>query len=110
MNAHRNNRLSSACSSSFLSIIRCLLFCLVTVVSLAVVQVENGVYKQLSLKVNDNLSKCHCDQIIENIKVGHIVENLNIILILEFSLYRKVTQPPIHYYSVRKSFKFPKLN
>ena len=42
------------------------------VVSASVLKVENGVYKRITVKVNDDVSKCHCDQVIENLQVGNI--------------------------------------
>ena len=86
MNTCRNSRLRSACPSSFLPILTYLLFCLVTIVSASVLKVENGVYKRLTVQVNEDVSKCHCDQIIENLKVGNIIGNVNIVFIQEFGL------------------------
>ena len=50
-----------------LSILSILSFCVF--VSGSVIKVENGVYKGITVKVNDDVSNCHCDPIIENIQV-----------------------------------------
>ena len=43
----------------------CMLF-----VSGSVLKVENGAYKRITVQVKEDISKCHCDQIIENLQVG----------------------------------------
>ena len=35
----------------------------------SLIRVENGAYKRVTVKVSEDVSKCHCDQVIENIKV-----------------------------------------
>ena len=58
----------SVCAwKNVLSILSILSFCVF--VSGSVIKVENGVYKGITVKVNDEVSSCHCDQIIENIQV-----------------------------------------
>ena len=44
-------------------------FLLCVFVSGSFIKVENGVYKRITVKVNDDVSSCHCDQVIENIQV-----------------------------------------
>ena len=39
-------------------------------VSGSVLKVENGAYKRITVQVKEDISKCHCDQIIENLQVG----------------------------------------
>ena len=39
----------------------------------SVLTVENGVYRRLTVRVNDEVDKCHCDRIIENTQVRHLV-------------------------------------
>ena len=38
-------------------------------VSGSLIRIENGAYKQVTVLVSEDVSKCHCDQVIENIKV-----------------------------------------
>ena len=38
-------------------------------VSGSVLTVENGIYKRLTVRVNEEINKCHCDQVIENTQV-----------------------------------------
>ena len=58
----------SVCAwKNVLSILSILSLCVF--VSGSVIKVENGVYKGITVKVNDDVSSCHCDQIIENIQV-----------------------------------------
>ena len=58
----------SVCAwKNVLVILSILSFCVF--VSGSVIKVENGVYKGITVKVNDEVSSCHCDQIIENIQV-----------------------------------------
>ena len=38
-------------------------------VSGSLIRVENGAYKRVTVLVSEDVSKCHCDQVIENIKV-----------------------------------------
>ena len=35
----------------------------------SLIRVENGAYKRVTVKVSEDVSKCHCDQVIENTKV-----------------------------------------
>ena len=39
-------------------------------VSGSLIRIENGAYKQVTVLVSEDVSKCHCDQVIENIKVS----------------------------------------
>ena len=54
------------------SILVTLFFCISVFVSGSVIKVENGVYKRITVKVNDDVSSCHCDQVIENIQVSSV--------------------------------------
>ena len=47
-------------------------FLLCVFVSGSFIKVENGVYKKITVKVNDDVSSCHCDPVIENIQVRSI--------------------------------------
>ena len=47
-------------------------FLLCVFVSGSFIKVENGVYKRITVKVNDDVSSCHCDPVIENIQVRSI--------------------------------------
>ena len=38
-------------------------------VSGSVIKIENGVYKGITVRVRDDVSSCHCDQVIENLQV-----------------------------------------
>lgn len=38
-------------------------------VSGSLIRIENGAYKRVTVLVSEDVSKCHCDQVIENIKV-----------------------------------------
>ena len=38
-------------------------------VSGSFIKVENGAYKGITVRVNDDVSSCHCDQVIENLQV-----------------------------------------
>ena len=40
-----------------------------SLVSASLIRVENGAYRRVTVKVSEDVSKCHCDQVIENIKV-----------------------------------------
>ena len=40
----------------------------------SVLTVENGVYRRLTVRVNDEVNKCHCDRVIENTQVRHLVQ------------------------------------
>ena len=40
------------------------------VVSGSSIKIENGAYKRVTVLVSEDVSKCHCDQVIENIKVS----------------------------------------
>ena len=39
----------------------------------SVLTVENGVYRRLTVRVDDEVDKCHCDRVIENTQVRHII-------------------------------------
>ena len=67
MNICVNNHVSAW--SLFVSISSILYFGLMAV-SGSLITVENGVYKRLTVRVNEDVCKCHCDQIIENVQVG----------------------------------------
>ena len=47
-------------------------FLLCVFVSGSFIKVENGVYKRITVKVNDDVSSCHCGPVIENIQVRSI--------------------------------------
>ena len=42
-------------------------------VSGSVLTVENGVYRRLTVRVNEDVNKCHCDRVIENAQVRNLV-------------------------------------
>ena len=62
----KSNR-SAGAWKNVLSMLAILYFCVF--VSGSVIKVENGVYKGIMVKVNEDVSSCHCDQIIQNIQV-----------------------------------------
>ena len=39
----------------------------------SVLTVENGVYRRLTVRVNDEVDKCHCDRVIENTQVRNLL-------------------------------------
>ena len=59
--------------SLFVSISTILFFGLSSV-SCSAITVQNGIYKRLTARVNEDVCKCHCDHIIENVQVGNYLE------------------------------------
>ena len=58
--------------SAGVSILTTLTFSIFIFTSGSVIKVEKGSYKRITVKVNDDVSSCHCDPVIENIQVRSI--------------------------------------